>query len=154
MDVADKMMTTHVPWKIVTGSKGQKHDGFEVDIKSLFIHLVGSFGLEEQAKGGKLEMVITIYGTKLDVKINHVTWGFNLTDINSRCPIRGKLICSDFKTMTRDRAKKEPGVVKKIADLTIFNQSKGKSGSYAHAACVGMQNHSKSKYLLHLTSLK
>jgi hypothetical protein len=53
---------------------------------------------------------------------------------------------------TRDRAKAEPGLVKKIADLTIFNQSKGKSGSYAHAARVGMQNHSKSKSLLHLTS--
>jgi hypothetical protein len=33
------------------------------------------------------------------------------------------------------------GLVKKITDLTIFNQSKGKSGSYAHAARVGMQNH-------------
>jgi hypothetical protein len=55
---------------------------------------------------------------------------------------------------TRDRAKAGPGLVKKIADLTIFNQSKGKSGSYAQAASVGMQNHSKSKSLLHLTSLK
>jgi hypothetical protein len=41
-----------------------------------------------------------------------------------------------------------------IEDPTIFNQLKGKSGSYAHAACVGMQNHSKVKSLLHLTSLK
>jgi hypothetical protein len=79
---------------------------------------------------------------------------------------------------TRDRAKAGPGLVKKIADLTIFNhskgksgsydhvtrvgiedltifnQSKGKSGSYDHAARVGMQNHSKGKSLLHLTSLK
>jgi hypothetical protein len=79
---------------------------------------------------------------------------------------------------TRDRAKAGPGLVKKIADLTIFNQSKGKSGSYAHAARVGievltifnqskgkngsyahttrvgMQNHSKGKSLLHLTYLK
>jgi hypothetical protein len=52
----------------------------------------------------------------------------------------------------RDRAKAEHGLVKKIADLTIFNQSKGKSGPYAHAARVGMQNHSKRKSLLHLTS--
>jgi hypothetical protein len=68
--------------------------------------------------------------------------------------------------------------VRKIADLTIFNQSKGKSGSYAHAASVGiedptifnqskgnsgfyahaarmgMQNHSKGKSLLYLTSLQ
>jgi hypothetical protein len=29
---------------------------------------------------------------------------------------------------TQDRAKLGPGFVKKIADLTIFNQSKGKSG--------------------------
>jgi hypothetical protein len=55
---------------------------------------------------------------------------------------------------TRDRAKAGPGLVKKIEDPTIFNQSKVKSGSYAHAARVGMQNHSKSKSLLHLTSLK
>jgi hypothetical protein len=40
-----------------------------------------------------------------------------------------------------------------IEDLMIFNQSKGNSGSYAHAAGVGMQNHSKGKSLLHLTSL-
>jgi hypothetical protein len=53
---------------------------------------------------------------------------------------------------TRDRAKAEPGLVKKITDLTILNQSKGKSGSYAHAARVGMHNHSKRKSLLHLTS--
>jgi hypothetical protein len=78
---------------------------------------------------------------------------------------------------TRDRVKLGPGLVRKIADVTIFNQSKGKSGSYAHAARVGieyptifnqskgksgpydhaahvgMQNHSKGKSLLHLTSL-
>jgi hypothetical protein len=58
------------------------------------------------------------------------------------------------RSLTRDRTKAGPGLVKKIADLTIFNQSKGKSGSYAHAARVGMQNHSKGKSLLHLTSLK
>jgi D-Tyr-tRNAtyr deacylase len=79
-------------------------------------------------------------------------------------------------SQTRDRAKAGPRLMKKIADLmmfnqskgksgsyahaarvgiedlTIFNQSKGKSGSYAHAARVGMQNHSKGKSLLHLTS--
>jgi hypothetical protein len=55
---------------------------------------------------------------------------------------------------TRDHAKAGPGLVKEIADVMILNQSKGKSGSYAHAARVGMQNHSKGKSLLHLTSLK
>jgi hypothetical protein len=39
-----------------------------------------------------------------------------------------------------------------IEDPTIYNQLKRKSGSYAHAARVGMQNHSKGKSLLHLTS--
>jgi hypothetical protein len=52
---------------------------------------------------------------------------------------------------TRDCAKAEPGLVKKIADLTILNQSRGKSESYAHAARVGMQNHSKAN--LFFTSL-
>jgi hypothetical protein len=55
---------------------------------------------------------------------------------------------------TRDPTKAEPELVEKIAEFTIINQSKGKSGSYAHAAHMRMQNHSKSKSLLHLTSLK
>jgi hypothetical protein len=76
-----------------------------------------------------------------------------------------------------DRAKAGPGLVRKIAGLTIFNKSMGKSGSYAHAAHVGIEDptilnqlkgksgsyvhaarvgmhHSKGKSLLHLTSLK
>jgi hypothetical protein len=39
---------------------------------------------------------------------------------------------------TQDRAKLGPGRMKKIADLTIFNQSTGKSGSYAHAERLGI----------------
>jgi hypothetical protein len=58
----------------------------------------------------------------------------------------------DVGSRTRDRVKAEPGLVKKIADLTMLNQSKGKSGSYAHAARMGMHNPSKGKSLLHLTS--
>jgi hypothetical protein len=87
------------------------------------------------------------------------------TETNTSNPKKGKVIrlvppgkeaapqeC--IGVQTRDRARLGPGLVKKIADLTIFNHSKGKSGSYAHAARVGMQNHSKRKYLLHLTLLK
>jgi hypothetical protein len=91
--------------------------------------------------------------------------GVGKTETNKSKPNKGKLISLVLPgkdaapqecvgSRTRDRAKAEPRLVKKIADLTIFNQSKGKSGSYAHAARVGMQNHSKSKSLLHLTSLK
>jgi hypothetical protein len=102
MDLAEHMMTVKVPWKIVQGSKGQIHDGFEFDNKSLFIHLVKSFGLEEKAKRGELEMAITIAGAKLDAKINHISWGFKLTDVDSRCPVTNKLIYSKFKTMQSD----------------------------------------------------
>jgi hypothetical protein len=115
--------------------------------------------------------------------------GVGKTETNKSKPKKGKVIClvppgkeaapqECVGSRTRDRAKAGPGLVRKIADLTIFNQSKGKSGSYAHgtrvgiedptifnqlkgksgsyahAARVGMQNHSKSKSLLHLTSLK
>jgi hypothetical protein len=89
--------------------------------------------------------------------------GVGKTETNKIKPKKGKVIHSVLPgkeaapqecvgNRTQDRVKAEPGLVKKIADLTIFNQSKGKSGSYAHAARVGMQNHSKSKSLLHLTS--
>jgi hypothetical protein len=47
----------------------------------------------------------------------------------------------DVGSRTRDRAKAGPGLVRKIADLTIFNQSKGKSGYYTHAARVGIEDH-------------
>jgi hypothetical protein len=90
--------------------------------------------------------------------------GVSKTETNKIKPKKGKVIrlvppgkeaapqeCVGSRT--RDNAKAGPGLVKKIEDLTIFNQSKGKSGSYAHAARVGMQNHSKGKSLLHLTSL-
>jgi hypothetical protein len=89
--------------------------------------------------------------------------GVGKTETNKNKPKKGKVIrlvlpgkeaapqeCVGSRT--RDRAKAGPWLVKKIADLTIFNQSKGKSGSYAHAARVGMQNHSKRKSILHLTS--
>jgi hypothetical protein len=48
--------------------------------------------------------------------------------------------------------KAEPGLVKKIADPAIFNQSSGKGVSYSHAALVDQAKHLKSRSLLHLTS--
>jgi hypothetical protein len=115
--------------------------------------------------------------------------GVGKTETNKSKPKKGKVIrvlppgkegapqeCVGSRT--QDRVMVGPGLERKIADVTIFNQSKGKSGSYghaarvgiedpaifnqskgksgyyAHAACVGMQNHSKGKSLLHLTSLK
>jgi hypothetical protein len=91
--------------------------------------------------------------------------GVGKTETNKSNPKKGKELClvppgkeaaprECVRSRTRKRAKAGPGFVRKIADLTIFNQSKGKSGSYAHTARVGMQNHSKVKSLLHLTSLK
>jgi hypothetical protein len=53
---------------------------------------------------------------------------------------------------TRDVAKLGTGRVEKVADPAIFNQSTGKSVSYAHTARVGKEEHSKNKSLLHLTS--
>jgi hypothetical protein len=63
---------------------------------------VKSFGLEGKARQDELEMAITIDGAKLDAKINHVTWGFKLTDKDSRCPITGMLIYSELKNMQSD----------------------------------------------------
>jgi hypothetical protein len=74
--------------------------------------------------------------------------GVGKTETNKIKPKKGKLIrlvppgkeheCVESRT--RDRAKAGPGIMKKIVDLTIFNQSKGKSGSYAHAARVGIED--------------
>jgi hypothetical protein len=64
----------------------------------------------------------------------------------------GSALNADVGSRTRDRAKAEPGLVKKIADPAIFNQSSGKSVSYSHADCVGQAKNSKSRCLLRLTS--
>jgi hypothetical protein len=102
MEVPKKMMALKVTWKIIQGSKGKIHEGFSFYTKALFIHLVKSFGLEGKVKQGELEMPITIDGTKLYAKRNHVTWGFKLTDKDSRCPITGMLIYSELKNMQSD----------------------------------------------------
>jgi hypothetical protein len=56
------------------------------------------------------------------------------------------------RSRTWDRAKAEPGLVKKIADPAIFNQSSGKSVSYSHTDCLGQAKQAKSRSLLDLTS--
>jgi hypothetical protein len=74
--------------------------------------------------------------------------GFGKTETNKNKPKKGKVIhlvppgkeaaqqeCVGSRN--RGRTKAGPGLVRKIADLTIFNQSKGKSGYYARAARVG-----------------
>jgi hypothetical protein len=96
------MMALKVPWKIIQGSKVKIHDGFSFDTKVLFIHLVKRFGLEGKVKQSELEMAITIDGAKLDSKINHLPWGFKLTDKDSSCPITGILKYSEIKNMQSD----------------------------------------------------
>jgi hypothetical protein len=102
MEVAEHLMIQKVPYTIIKGSKGQIHDDFEMDIKALFIHLICSFVLEEKAKGGECEIAITIDGAKRDTKINHIIFGFKITNTASRCPITGKLIFSLLKNMLSD----------------------------------------------------
>jgi hypothetical protein len=46
-------------------------------------------------------MAISVDGAKLDAKVNHVTWGFKLTDKYSRCPITGMLIYSELITCSQ-----------------------------------------------------
>jgi hypothetical protein len=53
---------------------------------------------------------------------------------------------------TRDLAKAEPGLVKKIADPAIFNQSSGKSVSIFPNGCRGPGKTLKNRSLLLLTS--
>jgi hypothetical protein len=55
-------------------------------------------------------------------------------------------------SQTRDRGKREPGRVEKVADPAIFNQSTGKSVFPARAVCARQGKHTKSKSLLHLSS--
>jgi hypothetical protein len=53
---------------------------------------------------------------------------------------------------TQDRAKRGPRRVKKVADSEIFDQSTGKSVSYAQVVRVGQEKHNKIRSLFHLTS--
>jgi hypothetical protein len=51
MEVAEQLMIQKVPYRIIKGSKGQIHDGFEMEIEALLIHVIHIFGLEEKTKG-------------------------------------------------------------------------------------------------------
>jgi hypothetical protein len=64
MTCAEEIMTETVPWELVDGSKGNINGGFSFDIEKLFIHLIKSYGLEEKAKNGEVEIAITIDGAK------------------------------------------------------------------------------------------
>jgi hypothetical protein len=70
--------------------------------------------------------------------------------------IWGKSIASPkgktVESRTRDRAKAEPGLLKKIVDPAIFNQSSGKSVSIFPRGSSGPGKTLKSRSLLHLTS--
>jgi hypothetical protein len=87
MTCAEEIMTETVPWELVEGSKGEINGGFSFDIEKLFTHLIKSYGLEEKAKNGEVEIAIKIDGAKVDSKVAHVSLGFKLTDKDSVCPI-------------------------------------------------------------------
>jgi hypothetical protein len=91
--------------------------------------------------------------------------GVGKTKTSKNKPKKGKVIClvppgkeaapqECVGSRTRDQMKQGHGRVKKIADPKIFNQSTGKSVSYAHDARMGMEKHTKSGSLTHLTSKK
>jgi hypothetical protein len=58
--------------------------------------------LASKKKRGECEIAITIDGAKLGAKINHITFGFKLTNKASRCSITGKLIFSELKNIQSD----------------------------------------------------
>jgi hypothetical protein len=80
-------MTETVPWELVASSNGNINGGFSFDIEKRCIHLIKSYGMEDKAKNGEVEIAITIDGAKLDSKVAHVSFGFKLTDKDSVCPI-------------------------------------------------------------------
>jgi hypothetical protein len=99
MKCAEEIMTETVPWELFAGSNGDKNGGFSFDIEKLFIHLIKSYGLEDKAKNGKVEIAIKIDGAKLDSKVAHVSFGFKLTDNDSVCPIAEQHIFYELKNL-------------------------------------------------------
>jgi hypothetical protein len=89
--------------------------------------------------------------------------GVGKTETSKNRPSKGKvksLVPPDKKaapqecvgSRTRDRAKAEPGLVKKTADPAIFNQQSGKSISIFPRGSHGPGKTLKRRSLLHLTS--
>jgi hypothetical protein len=80
--------------------------------------------------------------------------GVEKTEISKNKPSKGKVRSvvppgkkaapqEGVGSRTWDRKNAKTGLVKKIADPAIFNQSSGKSISYSHADCVGQTKHLK-----------
>jgi hypothetical protein len=71
-------------------------DGVSFDMRALFAYLITSFGLEESAKEGTVGISVTVDGTKLDERTQHVTIGFKICDKRAKDPVTGKFIyCND-----------------------------------------------------------
>jgi hypothetical protein len=103
MKCAEEIMTETVPWELVPGSNGNINYGFSFYIEKLFIHLIKSYGLEEKAKNGEVEITITIDGAKLDSKVAHVSFGFKLTNKDYVCPIAEQNMFYELKNLQSDK---------------------------------------------------
>jgi hypothetical protein len=103
MKCAEEITTETVPWELVAGSNRKINGGFEFDIKKLFIHLSISYGPEEKAKMGEVEIAITIDGGKLDSKVAHVSFGFKLTNNYSVFPIVEQHAFNEMKNLQSDK---------------------------------------------------
>jgi hypothetical protein len=103
MKCTEEIMTETVSWELVADSNGNINCGFSFDIEKLFIHLIKSYGLEEKAKNGEIEMAIKIDGAKLDSKVFHVSLGFNLTEKDSVCPIAEQNMFYELKNLQSDK---------------------------------------------------
>jgi hypothetical protein len=65
----------------------------------MFSYLVRHFGLEEYAKNGTVEMIITVDAGKFDDNVTHMMTCYKIVDKRARDPITKTIIYSELRNM-------------------------------------------------------
>jgi hypothetical protein len=74
-------------------------EGVSFDPEELFTYLINHFGLSDATKGRRVDICPTVDGAPVDGHTGHGTIGFKICDKEAKCPISGKYIYSELKSM-------------------------------------------------------
>jgi hypothetical protein len=85
----EKEIKQEINFKIIRdrNAKGQIVDGIKFNVRQLFKYIIHHFGLSEEAKIRKVEIIITVDGAPLDDKTGHITISFKICDKDAVDPI-------------------------------------------------------------------
>jgi hypothetical protein len=88
-------MQKEIQFDIIKDGDGETTvNGIKCEMRALFAYRIKAFEMDGEAKRRNVEILITVYGAKLDANTRHVIIGFKICDKKARGPVTGKYILS------------------------------------------------------------